>query len=65
MQNKIYRSLAFILITIFSNYSLAEMCFLESEESSGLNKICYYSCPTGDTAITVNGYKLCPLSINK
>ncbi|MEA0970619.1 hypothetical protein Megvenef_00586 [Candidatus Megaera venefica] len=65
MQNKIYKSLAFMLITIFSNYSLAEMCFLESEESSGLNKICYYNCPSGDAAITVNGYTLCPLSINK
>ena len=65
MQNKIYRSLAFALITIFSNYSLAEMCFLESENSSGLNKICYYSCPSGGAALTLDVYRLCPLSINK
>jgi hypothetical protein len=60
-----YKRLIFILIMIFNNYSLAEICLLESEESSGLNKICYYSCPSGDAAITVNSYNLCPLSINK
>ncbi len=40
-------------------------CFLSGEQVSGLNKICYYSCPTGDAAITISSVQLCPLSINR
>ena len=38
-----------------------EICLLESSQRSGLNRICIYSCPSGEVAETTQG--LCPLSI--
>ncbi len=44
---------------------LAFICFLKGEDTSGLNKICFYRCPTGDAAITIKSYELCPLSVER
>ena len=44
---------------------LALICFNTGEESSGLNKICYYDCGGSRAAITVRSTSLCPLSINR
>ncbi len=41
------------------------LCWYQSEEVTGLNKICYYSCPSGGAAITLKSYQLCPLSISR
>ena len=30
-----------------------ETCFKKGETTDGLNKICYYRCPSGDAAITI------------
>lgn len=38
-------------------------CFLSGEKRDGLNKICFYSCVSGDSAITVGSAELCPLSM--
>ena len=42
-----------------------EICFLKRERIDGLNKICYYDCASGDAAITVKSYQLCPQTINR
>lgn len=42
-----------------------ELCFGSGEKASGSNKICYYNCPSGQAAITVKGFELCPLSIKR
>lgn len=42
---------------------LAFLCFLKGEQKSGLNKVCFYNCPTGDAAATIKAWELCPLSI--
>jgi hypothetical protein len=42
-----------------------ETCFLESEQDAGMNKICFYSCVSGDAAITIKAVQLCPLSIKR
>lgn len=41
----------------------ANACFLVGESTDGLNKICYYDCASGRTAITVSAITLCPLSL--
>jgi hypothetical protein len=38
-------------------------CFKTGEQTSGMNKICYYNCVTGGSAITIGATQLCPLSI--
>jgi len=43
----------------------SELCFLDRETESGLNKICFYSCISGDAAITIKSTQLCPLSIKR
>lgn len=43
---------------------IAEVCFSSGEQISGLNKICYYDCPSGSIAINVKSYELCPLNID-
>ena len=42
---------------------LAAGCFKSGEETSGMNKICYYRCTTGTKAITISSTSLCPLSL--
>jgi len=38
-------------------------CFLKGEQTSGMNKICYYDCLGSAAAITVSSVSLCPLNI--
>ena len=45
------------------SYQIAGTCFASGEQTSGMNKICYYDCTSGTVAITIKSYKLCPLSI--
>ena len=42
-----------------------ETCFFEREAEAGMNKICYYSCPSGEAAITLRSTALCPLSLHR
>jgi len=42
-----------------------ETCFSTGEKVDGMNKICFYSCPSGEAAITVSSVTLCPLSIHR
>lgn len=42
-----------------------ETCFSKGEKADGLNRICFYSCPSGDAAITVKVSQLCPLTIKR
>jgi hypothetical protein len=42
-----------------------ETCFSKGEKTEGLNKICYYNCPSGEAAITIKSTQLCPLSIKR
>ena len=42
----------------------AMLCFLKGEQSSGLNKICFYDCAGSAAAITVSASSLCPISID-
>ncbi|URK88006.1 hypothetical protein LP421_10525 [Rhizobium sp. RCAM05350] len=43
---------------------VAMMCMKTGEQSSGMNKICYYNCAGSNAAITVSATELCPLTIN-
>lgn len=44
---------------------VAESCFFQYEQPSGLNKMCFYNCASGGYAITVKGYALCPITIHR
>lgn len=45
--------------------AFADTCFSKGESKpSGLNKVCFYTCASGDAAITVGAVQLCPLTIN-
>ncbi len=68
--NKIYKvvaAFAFIATAMIYPAKLAnaETCFFQYEQISGLNKICHYSCTTGNYAITIASYQLCPIHIQK
>ena len=53
-----------ILFTILTLAAFnANACFLEGQQQSGMNKICYYQCVSGMKAITIGAVGLCPLSI--
>lgn len=41
----------------------ATTCFKTGEQTSGMNKICYYDCLGSAKAITISATSLCPLSI--
>ena len=43
----------------------AVTCFKTGEETSGMNKICYYDCMGSGAAITVSAVSICPLTINQ
>jgi len=53
---------AFLGLTFGGN---AIACFYQSEQISGMNKICYYQCINGTRAITISSVSLCPLSLNR
>lgn len=44
---------------------IAATCFKTGENTSGMNKICFYDCLGSQTAITIGATDLCPLSINR
>jgi hypothetical protein len=44
---------------------VAMVCFKTGEETSGLNKICYYNCMGSQAAITISAVSLCPLTIER
>ena len=43
----------------------AVTCFKSGEQTSGMNKICYYNCMGSTAAMTISAVKLCPLSIRR
>ncbi len=43
----------------------AVTCFFKYEQTSGMNKICYYDCLGSLAAITIDSFKLCPLTITQ
>jgi hypothetical protein len=43
----------------------AVTCFGTGERTSGMNKICYYSCLGSSAAITISSVELCPLTIKQ
>ncbi|WP_415320362.1 hypothetical protein ABXT63_04310 [Candidatus Pelagibacter sp. Uisw_092] len=43
----------------------AVTCFKSGEQTSGMNKICYYNCMGSTAAITISAVKLCPLTIRQ
>jgi len=44
---------------------VAYVCFYNGEETSGMNKICYYNCLQSLAAITLSFTAICPMSINR
>lgn len=40
-------------------------CFARGEETSGMNKVCYYDCLGSARAVTQSAVSLCPLTINQ
>jgi len=57
--------LAFLMASSVLIAAPEETCRVRGEKVDGLNKICYYDCPSGEAAITVKNYQLCPLSIKR
>jgi hypothetical protein len=55
---------AFVLATL-AVAGGSGLCFYESEKVSGLNKMCFYSCASGNAAITVKSHQVCPLTIKR
>lgn len=41
------------------------MCFKSGESRDRMYKTCFYRCPGGTVAITVKGYELCPLTVDR
>lgn len=52
------------LATVEPSKEVAAVCFKTGEQTSGMNKICYYDCLGSAKAITIGAVELCPLSIN-
>jgi hypothetical protein len=44
---------------------IAMVCFYDSQETSGMNKICYYNCLGSLAAITLGFADICPMSIDR
>lgn len=53
------------ILAVAASAWAAETCFYQNEVTSGMNKICYYSCVSGTAAITLSSVTLCPLSIKR
>ena len=58
------KTLAIAIALTFFGASNAFACFLSGEQTSGMNKICYYNCISGTKAITISSLALCPLNIS-
>ena len=52
-------------VLLLSSPAWSAFCALTGESVSGLNKICYYSCPSGTVAITISNVGICPVSIDR
>lgn len=52
---------------LFAVYLIAwtETCFLDREEVHGSNRICYYDCLSGEAAVTVRLWEMCPLTVRR
>jgi hypothetical protein len=46
-----------------ADQQFAMMCPKVGEQTSGMNKICFYNCVGSMTAVTIGAAQLCPLSI--
>lgn len=44
---------------------VAVVCMKSGEQTSGMNKICYYNCLGSQVAITIGAVELCPLTIDR
>ena len=44
---------------------IAVACFYDSQETSGMNKICYYNCLGSLAAITIGFVDICSMSIDR
>jgi hypothetical protein len=55
----------FLIASLLLGSSAASACFLSGEDTSGMNKICYYDCVSGKRAITIRATSLCPLSLSQ
>lgn len=53
------------MISTAAMIAATETCFYKRESVDGTNKICYYSCLSGDAAITVKNFQFCPLNIKR
>jgi hypothetical protein len=58
------RLIIFLSMLLIASPVLADSCFFQSEQRSGNNKICYYRCLSGTTAITVGALEFCPRVLN-
>lgn len=56
------RLIASIAILLVSSLSWAGTGFLKGEQTSGLNKICYYEGASGSFTKTIGAVGICPLS---
>lgn len=58
--------IAYLLLPFVISFSAtaSAFCTKSGEQTSGMNKICYYTCVSGTKAITIGATELCPLSIN-
>lgn len=45
--------------------SVPTTCFARGEQTSGMNKICYYDCLGSARAVTQSAISLCPLTIQQ
>jgi hypothetical protein len=52
-----------ILLLSISTLAFAGTAFFKYEYESGMNKVCVYDYLGSDYAITIKGYKLCPITI--
>jgi len=59
------RTLLIIIIVLCVSVAAAFAggCFFKYSYISGMNKICIYDCIEGERAITIDSYRLCPLSL--
>jgi hypothetical protein len=60
----LFALLCVIIVALATDDAHAGIAFLTGQEVSGLNKICYYTGPEGDFAITIRSTSMCPLSID-
>ena len=60
-----YAALTFWTAIARPTDAYATTCFYTGEQTSGMNKICYYNCFGSAAAITISSVALCPLSIER